>query len=66
MEMKEALASDVRIYRARFRLTQSEMAEKCGISRRALQKFEAGQNTSIRTQLAVAAVVDTWLTLQQP
>lgn len=63
MEMKEKewknhLATEVRMYRARHRLTQQQFADLCGISRRALQKVEREQNTSHRTQLAICPFID--------
>jgi transcriptional regulator with XRE-family HTH domain len=46
-----------RLSRARTmkRLTQDELASDCGVSRRAIQRMEDGQNVSVSTWFAAAA-----------
>jgi len=64
-EMRRALAKDVRIWRVVNELTQVQAAERLGISRRVLQKIEGGQPISVKTEIKVAQVIDTWALLQR-
>jgi len=45
-------------YRARNRLTQAEMAEKCGLERTIIWKIEKGKHVSALTEAKVLIVID--------
>lgn len=59
MEMKEVdIPMRVRIYRAKYCLTQQQLADACGISRRALQKVEHGDAISFKTLVSILSILD--------
>jgi transcriptional regulator with XRE-family HTH domain len=52
------LATNLRLLRKRRRMTQEELAGRCGLATRHLQKIEAGEvNVTLRTLAVLASVL---------
>lgn len=58
-EIREALAAEIRAARARKDITQSELADRAGISRATIARLEAGTRSADVVQLlAIADALD--------
>ena len=54
----KSLADACFYYRAKHRLSQEELAEKCGVNRVTINKVENGKDVSKLTNLKIRMVVD--------
>ena len=59
--MGKEIAENIRLLRVRKRMTQEELAEKCGVSRLTVHNLECGKvkNASTATLLKLAQGLDT-------
>lgn len=54
---RKLFGRSIKVYRAQNDLTQDEMAARCKICRRALQKAETGQPISYKTEIKIIGVI---------
>lgn len=58
-EVRRRIGNEIRAARARARLTQMQLAEKSGISRATIARYEAGERSvSVEHLLTMALVMD--------
>ena len=60
-DMSESSANYVKRARAKLRLTQAELADKLGLERRSIMRFEQGDDLPIQTRLAIRQLLAVYI-----